>query len=167
MKKYFHDLRVLSIAPNPKGFGFAVIEGRDRLVDWGVARVWARARIEFVARVDASITRYRPALIVLPEIPSEPHRARTARRLEALHTHARAIGMPVVIATRDDVRATFPTTRQARAVKLAEHFPELMAWLPRERRPWMTEDERMYIFDAIALTVSACRLSSCEEVVRE
>jgi len=30
-------------------------------------------------------------------------------------------------------------------------FPELARFLPRERKPWMSEDERMRIFDAAAL----------------
>lgn len=33
--------RVLAIDPNSRGFGFAVLEGPDRLIDWGVVHVRA------------------------------------------------------------------------------------------------------------------------------
>ena len=33
---------------------------------------------------------------------------------------------------------------------MANHFPELAPRLPRFRKPWMSEDYRMSIFDAIA-----------------
>ena len=33
-------------------------------------------------------------------------------------------------------------------------FPELEKRLPRVRKPWMSEDERMSIFDAVALAIA-------------
>ena len=30
--------RILAIAPSTRGFGFAVLEGQDTLVDWGVVK---------------------------------------------------------------------------------------------------------------------------------
>ena len=34
---------------------------------------------------------------------------------------------------------------------IAPRFPELADYLPPERKPWMSEDPRMAIFDAAAL----------------
>ena len=36
------------------------------------------------------------------------------------------------------------------AIAIAKRFPELTTRLPRFRKPWMSEDYRMSIFDAIA-----------------
>jgi hypothetical protein len=36
---------------------------------------------------------------------------------------------------------------------VAHQFPELARQLPPARKPWMSEDERMAIFDAAALAV--------------
>lgn len=154
MKDRDHRLRILAIDPTPKGFGFAVLERGGRLVDWGVARVWATSEMEFVARVDAIISMYRPALVIVPEIPAEPHRARSARRVSAVSAHARARGKQIVVMPPSEVKAAFPGTKHARAELLATQFPELQPWLPRIRRPWMTEDERMHIFDAVSLIVT-------------
>ena len=46
-------------------------------------------------------------------------------------------------------------TKHALAVLLAARFPkELQTRLPPKRRPWMSEDYRMGIFDAVALAVA-------------
>jgi hypothetical protein len=36
----------------------------------------------------------------------------------------------------------------------SELLPELTARLPRVRKPWMSEDERMSIFDAAAMALT-------------
>lgn len=33
---YTNDIRVLAIDPSTRGFGFAVLEAPNRLIDWGV-----------------------------------------------------------------------------------------------------------------------------------
>ena len=40
------------------------------------------------------------------------------------------------------------------AVAIANRFPELAPRLPRFRKPWMSEDYRMSIFDAVGFAVS-------------
>lgn len=41
----------------------------------------------------------------------------------------------------------------------AWQFPELLPMLPKPRKPWMSEDERMASFDAIALGLMHCASS--------
>jgi hypothetical protein len=63
------------------------------------------------------------------------------------------------------LRKTFEShgkTKRDRAVAIAEAFPELASRLPRVRRPWMSEDERMNIFDAMALALTAMALPKSE-----
>jgi hypothetical protein len=54
------------------------------------------------------------------------------------------------------VRKAFPDskTKHDIALVLADRFPELRSWRPRRRKAWMSEDERMNIFDALALAES-------------
>lgn len=155
MRNAERHIRLLAIDPTSKGFGFVVVEHGTRLVDWGVARVWATSEMEFVVRVQALIERYGTAFLVLPKLPSEPRRARASRRLAALSLHAQQFRMQVASVSPSDVGAALPGTKQRRAESLASAFPELRAWLPPPRRPWMTEDERMHIFDALALAMTA------------
>jgi hypothetical protein len=46
------------------------------------------------------------------------------------------------------------TTKHQIAVVIAGKFPELAPRLPPVRKPWMTEDARMAIFDAVALALA-------------
>jgi hypothetical protein len=48
-------------------------------------------------------------------------------------------------------------TKHALAEIMAERFPEELGFrLPPKRRPWMSEDSRMDIFDAVSLALSYC-----------
>jgi hypothetical protein len=152
-----HSARILAIDPCSKGFGFAVLEGADNLVDWGVARVWSKSDDEFVARVKTVVDRYRPGLLVMETPPSDPRRDRTARRIRALVAHEAELG--IVLAHLPAARARkslglSDMTKHEVASALCDRFPELLAWLPGPRRPWATEDDRMHIFDALLLTLS-------------
>jgi hypothetical protein len=60
--------------------------------------------------------------------------------------------------SRADVKKVFAesgaTTKQEIALAIAMRFPELAPRLPRFRKPWMSEDYRMSIFDAAALAIA-------------
>ena len=55
-------------------------------------------------------------------------------------------------------------TKHGRACILVERFPELNAFLPPFRKPWMSEDARMSIFDSLAFAVASfpSQLSSAQ-----
>jgi len=44
--------------------------------------------------------------------------------------------------------------KQEIAGAIAKRFPELAPRLPRFRKPWMSEDYRMSIFDAVGLAIT-------------
>jgi hypothetical protein len=47
-----------------------------------------------------------------------------------------------------------PQNKYQRAAALAERFPQLQSRLPRFRKPWMTEDPRVNVFDALAFALA-------------
>lgn len=53
------------------------------------------------------------------------------------------------------MKRAFPGTANKHdiAVAIADRFPELAPRLPRVRKPWMSEDYRMSIFDAVGLAL--------------
>lgn len=150
-------IRVLAVDPSSVGFGFAVLEEPTRLVDWGVAEVWSSTPRPFLARVEALIDRYRPTLIVLEDVGKSRKRKRTAVRIAALRRHATSRRIAVASVTRNHVRAAFGdrSTMHDIAVAIAEVFPELAPRLPRKRKLWTSEDERMNIFDALSFALTA------------
>ena len=155
-----NNVRVLAIDPTTKGFGFVVFEGPARLVDWGVARVRRDRNIRTLLRVTALIRRYNPEVLVI-----EDHTSRTCKRRARVRELLRSIArlgpthsIAIHREARRSVQKTFANlgvaTKYPIAAALASRFPELAPLLPPMRKPWMTEDARMGIFDAAALAVT-------------
>ena len=157
MKHISQYMRVLALDPSRQGFGFAVVESRGKLVDWGVARVWGKSDQAFVARVEELVLRYLPVAIALGE-PDGRRSPRAARRIRLLASYAHQSRIHALHMSPTDVRATLQrpgATKHEVAETLVDLFPELEPYLPPHRRPWMSEDARMDIFDALALAIAA------------
>jgi len=166
--------RILGVAPSSRGFGFAVLEGQEKLVDWGVKSITGNKNIGSLAKVEELIVHYQPGVIVL-----EDYSARDSRRAPRIQELGKKIvsmaknhQVTVVLLSRQQVkRAFFPDgqgTKQALAEMQAARFPEeLGSRLPAKRRPWMSEDYRMDIFDAVAqaLTFRFKKNGKCFELM--
>lgn len=158
---YSNHFRILAIAPSSRGFGFAVLEGEEKLVDWGVKSIKGDKNTGSIAKVVEMISHYQPGVIVFEDY-SAKHSRRSAR-IRALGKKIIALAeirnVTVVLFSREQVRQVFFAdglgTKYALAEMLAARFPEeLASRLPPKRRPWMSEDYRMDIFDAVALALA-------------
>ncbi len=149
--------RVLSIDPSVAGFGFVVLEDGQRLIDWGVARLWSHNSQEFLTRVEAMIERYQPALVVSEDCSASRRGRRAGSQVALLMAHCRQRQLPVALVTRQAVRQAFSETgitKHAIAMAIAMQFPEVEPRLPQRRKPWNSEDERMNIFDALSFAIA-------------
>jgi hypothetical protein len=151
--------RVLAVDPFSRGVGFAVLEGPDRLIDWGL-RTTVRADNAKSARViDKLVDRFRPDVLALEDWESAGSR-RCVRVKILLDRVAADEGTRVLVRfiARRDVRAIGPLpqtgTKRGRACFLADRFPELQPFLPPVRKLWMPENDRMAIFDAVGFAVA-------------
>jgi hypothetical protein len=152
--------RILAITPSTRGFGFALLEGPDTLVDWGVKTVKGDKNAQSLAKVEEMIAHYQPGVLVLEDTSSKPFRRSGRIRTlgKRLITLAATRKVSVALFSREQVRRVFFAdgrgTKHALAEILAQKFPEeLGSRLPPKRRPWMSEDYRMGIFDAVALVL--------------
>lgn len=153
--------RILSIAPSTKGFGFALLEGKEKLVEWGVKAVEGDKNAASLSKIAAMIDQWKPSVIVLEDCSTKD--SRRAPRIRELSRKISELGndrkLPVELLTREEVRATFfsdgPGTKQELAELLAKRFPEeLGSRLPDKRLPWKSEDSRLYMFYAVALALA-------------
>ena len=153
-------IRILSIAPSTRGFGFAVLEDRETLVDWGVKSVKGNKNARSLVKVEELIAHYRPGVIVLHDNSAKA--SRRSARIQALGQEIFSVAskrdIGVELFSRQQVRKIFFAdgrgTKHALAEILAKRFPEELGFrLPPKRRAWMSEDYRMDIFDAVALVL--------------
>jgi hypothetical protein len=164
------NIRVLGIAPSAYGCGFAVMEGENKLVDWGVKSVrGGNKNARCLSNVGNLIALYRPNVLVM-----EDTRAKGARR----SVRIRALIDEIVIMAKDEkikvkrcsrkqVNLDFLSdeqgTKHALADYLAARFPkELALHLPPKPRLWTSDDCRMDIFDAVALAEHLLRSREME-----
>lgn len=154
------NLRVLAIAPSTRGFGFAVLEGEEVLVDWGATEVKHDKNAETLAKVERLIVHYQPDVLVLPDALQKKSRrsARIKSLCQEIAPLAETRKIKVKTISNEQVRkrlvGTAEATKHAIAEMLAKRFQaELGSLLPPKRRPWTSEDRRMDIFDAVALAL--------------
>ena len=152
--------RVLGIAPSTRGFGFAVLEGKETLADWGTRSVPTDKNARSIAKVEDLITHYQPEVMVLQD-----HFAKDSRRparirvlIQGIIDLAPAHNVSVALFSRKQIDKVFfadgKGTKHARAEILAKRFPDELGFeLPPKRRVTMKEDARMDIFDAVALAL--------------
>jgi Holliday junction resolvasome RuvABC endonuclease subunit len=152
---------VLGIAPSTRGFGFAVFETSDSLVDWGVKSVTTDKNIQSLTKIEELICHYQPDAIVIEN--SFVKESARAARIKKLHREiiamAKKHGVRMRVLSRLQIRRSLLPhgvgTKHAVAEILAKRFPaELGLRLPPKRLPWKSEAARMDIFDAIALCVA-------------
>lgn len=163
-KRHSQKYRILAIAPSSRGFGFALLDRDSALADWGFKRILRADNTKCVALVEQLVIRYGPDVLALQD-----YWARDSMRAPRI----RDLGCDLIaLAKEHDIKPTLHPrthvyravlkankgTRRAAAEALAKAFPEQLGFrLPPKRRLWMSEDSRMYIFDAVGLVISARR----------
>jgi Holliday junction resolvasome RuvABC endonuclease subunit len=166
------ELRVLAIDPTTRGFAFAVLEGPQRLIDWGVKSVRHHKHALCLARVAAQIRVFDPAIIVLERpVERQPGRCQRVRRLiDAIKTLAAKHGVQVRLVSRREVRQVFATygasTKHQIAQAIGRQLPELSDRVPRYRKPWMSEDYQMNVFDAVSFALTCFHLREVRRLRR-
>lgn len=160
MRFPFHN-RTLAVDLASRGFGYAILDAKGRLVDWGVRRVTGDKAAESMTRIMDLLEWYAPEILVLEDCDAPT--SRRAPRIRALahevRRMARAVEVRVTSVSWQRVREVFGrsarTTKGQIAARVAQLYPIMSRHLPPKRKIWMSEDERMNMFDAIALGITA------------
>jgi Holliday junction resolvasome RuvABC endonuclease subunit len=153
-------LRVLAISPSTRSFGFAVLEEPNQLIDWGMKTTRIDKNARCVSLVSELLDHYKPDVFILEDcwVKSSRRRPRIKALIKDLSILAAAKRVRTRTIPRDIIRKAFsPTgalTKQQVAMTIVSQFPELALHLPPARKPWMSEDCRMAIFDAVAFALT-------------
>jgi hypothetical protein len=157
------QFRILAIAPVTRGFGFAVLEGRDTLVNWGVKTVQGKGNknAKSLAKVEELIARYRPGVLVMEDASAKGslRHPRIQRLVPQIVNVAATQKIDVTLFSREQMLKLLAPgghgTKHDLAKFVAGQFPEqLGSKLPPKRKAWMREHYQMGIFDAVALVLA-------------
>ena len=158
--------RTLAVSLSTWGIGYAVLEGKNALVDYGNKRINKDKNARSLAHIEKMIVHNQPDVLVLQDVNAKgTHRA---PRIKQLHRKIVALAkerkLKVVEISGTELRRLLLNneagTKQEMAELLAKKFPdELASRLPPKRALWKSEDARMDIFEAVGLA-SALKLKT-------
>lgn len=150
--------RILAIDLRLERFGYAVFDGPNRLLDWGVCLYGSSgAPTAARKRLAPRLKQFRPSAIVVGIALRENALGRFGLRriLGAIRREALAYGIPLQIIEKSKVRNIFRSlnakTKHQVAMAVAHLFPELRWKLPPKRKLWQKEHYRIAIFQAVAV----------------
>lgn len=161
MNQPSNQSRILAISLSSRGFGYAVMEGNNTLVDYGHKVINENKNLGSLNGLEKLITRYQPVILVLQDVNAKG--SRRVKRIRQLHQkvlalakkHKLKVGKISGKELRGILLGNENGTKQELAELLAKQFSdELASRLPPMRKPWKSEDARMDIFDAVGLVVA-------------
>ena len=152
--------RIVSICPTSHGFGFAVFESDSTLVDWGHSHIRPATHSKCIERIVELLSWYSPDSVVIEDTTEGSSRrgVRVVKLLNDLHRFVARTNTNVARISHRMVQESFLPSRSVSkhdiARIIAAHFPELQFQVPPPRKIWMSEDERLSIFNAVALALT-------------
>lgn len=148
---------VLAVSPTARGFGFALFESPTEPIDWGVKEARSNKNSVCIDKLRELIEFYQPEILVVEDDDTLSKRERARSFVSEAVALATDMGVPAHRISRSMVRETFTqfgaTTKYQIAKTIVGWLPDLSPRLPHYRKPWMSADYRMGIFDAVALVL--------------
>jgi hypothetical protein len=148
--------RILALDVRARRFGFAMFEGPDELLDWGVKSFRHgvnAAKVPASQKITGLLSEFRPHVVVVDKSPLRENFWLMGTILRV----ARKQNIPTQTVSRAAVQKRFAGQAQDKhgiAIVLSGRFPELAERVPPKRKLWQSEDYRMSIFDATAIGVT-------------
>jgi Holliday junction resolvasome RuvABC endonuclease subunit len=130
-RAYANDIRVLTIDPSTRGFGFAVLEGPDRLIDWGVKETKIDKKRRSLKLIEDLIDRYQPNAIVLEDYAGKGSRrcSRIQGLIDEISKLALNNNVKVRRFSRTNLKRAFSESgarnKYEMAIAIAKRFPRI------------------------------------------
>lgn len=153
--------RVLGIHPSSRGFGWALLDGRHALIDYGSSEIRGSGKnAKTLARIEVLLERYQPNVLAVESFDDEfsRRRPRVRRLYRALIERAQWRGIFVRTFSKAEITKLFDVVRRSRrhgvAGAVAEALDDLRPRLPKPHRIWLGEDHDMGLFCAAACALA-------------
>ena len=145
--------RTLALDLHPRSFGYVVIDGTNRLLDWGVCRSYRKTKSHPKVLVGG---RLHPLLSMwMPDVVVTQIGERSGKDVRTLFRQVKKeVCRTPFLRIMDSRDRYFGRGKYERAVEIAARFPEIGWKLPSKRKPWESEHYSMSIFTAAALALA-------------
>lgn len=154
---------VMALYPSSTGMGWVAFEGPLSVFDWAIFTAkWDKNR-KCLRKLDKLLQRLQPQVLVLEVFDGDKRRraCRIRKLCRKMMKVAAERGVHVEIYAREEVAACFAelgaSTREEIAAAITRLVDGFEHRLPPRRRPWMSEDPRMALFNAAALALTHYR----------
>lgn len=151
---------VLAVHPTARGMGWVIATSPLTFIDWGIIRAKGDKNATCMRRITDLINAIPPAVIVIRFASGSSRKRvkRIQRLVTAIIQLARTRNIEIQLFAEKQIRSHFERfgakTREDIAQFLASNIDALSSRIPPKRRPWMSEDARLGLFDAAALAVA-------------
>jgi hypothetical protein len=156
MKKAITPQKVFALDIHPLSFGYAMFEGPDNLVDWGIKsfRHGVNAvKVPLNVKLALLFDQYGPDTVVIKESRTTNHK----KMVGAILNIAQRRRTPVRRISGASVRRAFSDESHNKyqiASAIAKRYPELSPRLGLRRKLWQAETYSMSVFDATAIGIA-------------
>jgi hypothetical protein len=155
--------RIIALEIRASKFGFAVLEGPGKLLDWGVRSFTEKGEDLEPAvadRISTLLTFYKPVTVVARD--RQHHDAIQQKRIltifatakQTTRDHSARFRILSAVHVRKRFAQDGRITKHEIARTLAERFEELSFRLPGRRKAYQSEAPAMLVFDALAAGVA-------------
>lgn len=151
--------RILSLYPTFRGFGYVIFEGAANPLDWGNVSVKNKDNQLIIDKIETYISYYKPNVVVTENPTGEG--SRRNKRIQSLVQSIKKLereNLVIKTYSRSEITNVFEQfgakTKYEMSNTIAKFLPVFEHHKPPKRKPWMSEDSRMAIFDAIALAMT-------------
>ena len=152
--------RVFAVDPMVRGFGFAILEGPDLLIDSGLREIRHKKNPTCLKRIAELLKQYELDAVIVEDYKGKGSRRclRVQQLIQAIHSLATQRGIATYSFSREEIRNAFfrfeAFNKHQIATVITDHLPQLAHQLPPPRKIWRREDDRMNIFDAASLALT-------------
>lgn len=161
MKGLIPEDLVLSIYATSRGFAFVLFEGPESPFDWGVREINNPSRNKkCLGAIAELIDRNQPSHIVIEDTGDSLSRrnVRVQHLYQAIVVLANRNFIEVHRVSKSAIRECFASvdaeTKYEIAQAIAMRIPAFAIRIPPVRKPWMSQDSRQSLFDAVALALT-------------
>jgi len=144
------------VASTTRGFAFALTEGPQRLVSWGLRRR-SLSQGDVVKTLKGIVESSQPLFVAFEQEASERKGCRGRRFSKMLSAACAPCGVMVHAVESKSVQALsavpHPTKWQV-AEAVSKRFTQIQHKLPKPRRSWQGEDDRIGSFLALAAALT-------------